>query len=444
MRSVKSWDCFDTLVARKFIYPKTVFEEVGKKLNINNFVEKRIKAERNSNKTYEDIYRHLDGIDPNVEFEIELDHCYGIVENLNKVKDGDIIVSDMYLSSDQILKILRKCGLEKDVIVYATPDGKSKGYIWKKIIQKVETHTGDNLSADFEIPKKFGITTNYYADAGITKIENYVYKFDQHLACWMRYVRLQCPESGELKKYWQDQTNFNLPILALASLALPDKDIVFNYRDCVYWHPIYEKLTNKKADFIVSSRKVYKNPSQNFINYIKDKTKDKVLVDLQGSGRSVREFFEKINTPQPETIYLCGPVNSPVISLCSSISDSIEKHNCSNLGTLLDWKEGPVYDVCEFDEKIVNVQKKSMEIAALSCKNFNIKNDRNVLQEIMNIIPNNFTTQKIKLNFIDTKKGQMKVIDSKNIIYDKNGNPFMISHENYKKMKENYEKMRSN
>jgi len=32
-----SWDCFDTLVARRFFEPTSIFDEVGKRLNIPNF-----------------------------------------------------------------------------------------------------------------------------------------------------------------------------------------------------------------------------------------------------------------------------------------------------------------------------------------------------------------------------------------------------------------------
>lgn len=206
MKSVRSWDCFDTLVARKFFYPHTVFQEVALKISDENFVQKRLIAEKNSNKTYEDIYKNLPGIDPKIEFETELDHCFGIAENINDVNDGDIIVSDMYLSSKQIYKILEKCGLKKEIKIYVTSDGKRKGYIWKNINQNITEHIGDNYNSDFQIPKKFGIHTKFYNESLFNHIENKIIKYNMNLACFTRCLRLNCPKK-DFKSIWQKQLN---------------------------------------------------------------------------------------------------------------------------------------------------------------------------------------------------------------------------------------------
>jgi predicted HAD superfamily hydrolase len=210
---MNSWDCFDTLVARRFVEPYTIFEEVGRRLGIEKFSKLRRWAEKNSDRTYEGIYKNLPNIDSNIEFQVELEHCFGIVENINKVQDGDIIVSDMYLTKDQIRQILISCGLKKDVEIYVTPDGKHRGTIWSSL-PKIDLHVGDNLRSDVESPRSYGITAEHYTGHQFNETEKFVSDFDFELACWMRYVRLQCPYSRGDKLFWLDQSNLNLPVLA--------------------------------------------------------------------------------------------------------------------------------------------------------------------------------------------------------------------------------------
>ncbi|MCX7595656.1 MAG: hypothetical protein N2235_18240 [Fischerella sp.] len=398
---MKSWDCFDTLVARLYYGPHTVFAEAGRRLGIENFVQQRMYAEQISNKTYTDIYNHLPGADPEVEFQVELEHCFGITENILQVEDGDVIVSDMYLSESQIRKILEKCGLNKDVQIYVTPDGKHKGYVWSMLPQ-VSLHTGDNLQADVYSAQQAGIPTYHYTGALLNGVEQYVAQFDENLACWMRYVRLKCPGDDEhnFKKYWEDQSNYNLPVLALASLELPeDQEIVFNYRDCVYFKPLYEAITGKKSYSVTTSRKCYRNPSKPYINYVVNETKNRVLVDLQGTGSSVRDFFAKLNISQPTTIYVCGPVEEPTIGLSASCSDAIEKHNCSYTGTLVNWTDIPIHASFEHSSYIIEPQRQAMLHAVNSAKYFKIRPNRPLIHELLVAMSTDFTVQ--NMSWID-------------------------------------------
>ena len=87
---MKSWDCFDTLIARRFYDPKTIFDEVSRRIGDPTFREKRIQAERACNqntKTYSDIYQRLPDYSPEIEFSVELEHNYPIVENMQKVQE---------------------------------------------------------------------------------------------------------------------------------------------------------------------------------------------------------------------------------------------------------------------------------------------------------------------------------------------------------------------
>jgi hypothetical protein len=385
---MNSWDCFDTLVARRFYEPKSIFLEVEKRLGINNFLDIRISAEKNSNGTYEEIYKNLPGIDPEIEKQIELEHCFPIIENIKKVKDGDYIVSDIYHSAEFVIKILRNCGLDKDVNFIVTSDGKYKGWVWEKI-PKPDLHTGDNARSDFKIPRKLGINASFYTDCHFTEIEKIILEKDYELACWMRYIRLHNPYLDEhLKNIWIDQANYNIPMLALASLELGNDPIIFNFRDSVHWLPIYEALTEKTGSIVHSSRKCYYNPSEQFTRYIKSVVEGKVIVDLQGAGNSVEKFFGY----RPNIKYIIGPNKS----IAGNFGDAIEKHNCAPLGTLVGWDDnGAIRKECEHNIDIINAQHGAVKIACESIKFFKISKNLDTLKFIASRMTGNYTDRNV-------------------------------------------------
>jgi hypothetical protein len=114
---MKSWDCFDTLITRRFYHPHSIHDEVGKRLGIDGYTKQRLRAEKKTNGTIQGIYNNLPGIDPSVEFQVEMDHCFGIVNMLNAVSDGDLIISDMYFTSEQVYKLLKTKRLFKCCLV---------------------------------------------------------------------------------------------------------------------------------------------------------------------------------------------------------------------------------------------------------------------------------------------------------------------------------------
>lgn len=389
---MNSWDCFDTLVARRFSDPYTVFDEVGKRLGIENFREIRILAEKKSDNTYDGIYKNLSGIDPSVEIEVEIEHCYPIIENIKKVEDNDLIVSDIYHTKETVEKILKKCGLSKNVKYYVTPDGKRKGWIWKDL-PKIDLHIGDNKKSDIKSASNFGIPTYHYTGSYFNSIEGFVAKTNFELACWMKYVRLQCPYNDLHKKQlWEDQSNYNLPILALASLELPDKPIAFNFRDCIFWQPIYEKIKKKKSIRFDSSRAILNNPSNEYREYVNKTINDCVIVDLQGTGSSFLNFF---SDNIPETYFLSGRIkeNKNLKSITNMRAPGIEKHNCSNEGSIINWDQtGPVRLKLEHDSDIVGVQHAAFDVAFRSLDHYVIKQDINLLKYLLEKTEKNYTS----------------------------------------------------
>jgi hypothetical protein len=362
---MKSWDCFDTLIARRYVYPVTVWKEVSSRLGILDFIEQRKAASKKSNGTYYDIYKNLPKIDPSVELAVELEHSYPIIENINQVNDGDYIISDMHLPKEHIKIMLEKCGLKKDVNLIVTPKGKKKGYIWNEIQKdQIEIHIGDNEKTDYLSPLTHGVNAILYTNSNFTEIEKEIYINNPNLAAWMRFVRLQCPyQDPSAKKYWLDQANGNLPMLALATLELPEKTIAFTYRDCNIWHPLYEKITGKKAKKLLSSRTMYKQQSNNYFReYVNNIIFDSVIVDIYGSGKRIEKFFK--NNP-PETYYLTGNTKNFVFNISSCRGNkSLEKHNCSTELSLVDFNaNGPIFGGHRHPSDVASIQQECANIA---------------------------------------------------------------------------------
>ena len=391
---MKSWDCFDTLVSRRFTDPHTVHDEVGKRLGITNFRELRINAENKSDNTYAGIYKNLPGVDPTVEIQVELEHCYPIIENMKQVQDGDLIVSDIYHTVDTVEKILRSCGLTKSVKFHVTPDGKRRGWIWPTL-KGIDLHIGDNKKSDVKSPANHGIKSFHYTNCFFNDVEKTVTETNYQLASWMRYVRLQCPYTDNNQRLlWEDQSNYNLPILALASLELPSTPIAFTYRDSVFWKPIYEKVVGKSSIRFDSSRAILRKPTPEFKTYAENTVRGCVIADLQGTGKSLMQFFGST-----QTIYFIGGniIDNPnVKSITGMRAPAIEKHNCSNQGSVIGWNiNGAVRAPLEHDDTVVNVQHTCFEVAINSIDKFKVNKDLELLKNLLERMRKDFTDNSV-------------------------------------------------
>lgn len=194
VHDVISFDIFDTLILRPFDDPKSVFFLLGEKNKCPGFKRYRILAEKlarqeafEKNGTYEvtlrDIYEKLQryvslDIEQAMQYEIETEldlafanpymkQVYLEAVNLNKKV---IAVSDMYLPSDVIKKMLKKCGYDKfDDIIVSNDYGVSKRST--KLYEKVKEmygedlkyiHIGDNAVSDNRSARRSGIDTVFY------------------------------------------------------------------------------------------------------------------------------------------------------------------------------------------------------------------------------------------------------------------------------------------
>ncbi len=138
---VVSFDVFDTLICRKCLYPTDVFELM------------KLPSEANKN-----IFE--------MEYELAIPRNEVIELFRYAVKRGKDVccVSDMYLNSEQIFQILKKCRIHiRKTNLFVSSDykiDKEHGLFSKikmKYGEKSILHIGDSLEADYNAAKEYGL-----------------------------------------------------------------------------------------------------------------------------------------------------------------------------------------------------------------------------------------------------------------------------------------------
>ena len=199
---IVSFDIFDTLVKRLVYEPHQIFPLMAKSalhreiVLPKDFVKRRIEAERWANKElgYANIYEIYDRIENlnkdtrdaaiKLELETEMELCVpnseivALYKRCIHNKKQVIIISDMYLPENLLMKILNNCGITGYEKLYVSCDRKASkqngsiyGIVLKELGVKPQEifHIGDNLKSDFLIPRKFGIHSLWYRENGDNK-----------------------------------------------------------------------------------------------------------------------------------------------------------------------------------------------------------------------------------------------------------------------------------
>lgn len=203
---VVSFDIFDTLIVRPFLYPKDLFTFLNddyRKLSNNLAIDfskiredceilarteafKQKREEVTLDRIYEIIEEEYH-ISKNIiqflkqkEIELELRFCqkretaYSLYKLAKYLGKRVICTSDMYLPLDTIKKILEKNGYDKIDKIYLSCEimkTKSIGTLYEYVIQKENiqanniVHIGDNYNSDFEVAKKKNINAIHFPKA---------------------------------------------------------------------------------------------------------------------------------------------------------------------------------------------------------------------------------------------------------------------------------------
>lgn len=188
---VISFDIFDTLIMRKVYMPQDVFKLAERRIKTQlgleiPFFQERLKAGLKSKENdmaldgiYETMNRKLQLSSEDleevkdIEIDIEKQLCMprqDMVELYNKLSAQKTVylVSDMYLSSDIMEVLLKKCGIRQIQNLWISGEKKAdkkSGRLWKILEQETKgrkiLHIGDNYQSDVKMPQKYGIDTYY-------------------------------------------------------------------------------------------------------------------------------------------------------------------------------------------------------------------------------------------------------------------------------------------
>lgn len=190
---VISFDIFDTLLIREFLYPIDVFKYIEDHHNLSDFQKKRIFFEADTRKiycedediTYTNLYKNLPEIDKKIELEVEYSACivnptmYALYQYALEQKKKVIAISDMYLEQEFIESLLEKNGYNEISNIYVSSNiktTKSSGNSYKYVVDmlKIEKrkilHIGDNHHADFLMSMDNGLNAFHY----VSKREKFI------------------------------------------------------------------------------------------------------------------------------------------------------------------------------------------------------------------------------------------------------------------------------
>lgn len=328
-RAVRSFDVFDTLIARNCIEPHRVFERVEQLTQHAGFAADRVSAEqRVSSRAYnlDDIYDELakgrgwsqaarDAAQA-AEIFVELEAVIPIAENLAHVRDGDIAVSDMYLPEVVIRMLLKKAGLAKEIGVVVSAHGKRSGEVWPVLLANyhIEQHLGDNHASDVQSPERFGIAGRHTTVSSPDFVETWLMKNGlRDLAQIVRQARLTTwHENPTVRQLQLIQMRFNFPILLLSSILLARfvaagniRDVLFCSRDCNLWMGLFATVKSKMGvevdeRYFYTSRQARIKATPSYRQYAAELVKEGgVLVDICGTGWSLSHMLESLGLRAP-------------------------------------------------------------------------------------------------------------------------------------------------
>ena len=349
---LRTWDIFDTLIARRCIFPQAVFRIVEQISKIGGFAQVRIIAERvassrGQNCTLDLIYDELQRITrapknicdvlKKLECDIELDQSIPITENIRQVRAGDILISDMYLPEDVVRRLLAKAGLIEPVEIVITSGGKSSGRIWKQLAEQKTNifHIGDNEISDLTNPRKCGLDSMLDVRSRPNAAEQFLMQHDFNFAAYLREIRLRNPFREELKRrYWEIFT-LNIGILILLVRQLDDlqKKHGFEYlgfcgRDTHYLRLLYEKfkydIGEKPVpnDYLYYSRKLLAHSKDDAAKYFRAKINNRkaLLLDLIGTGATLHGFRSAVGGACYSILICCHYGKKFTEKYCSTAS----------------------------------------------------------------------------------------------------------------------------
>ena len=335
----RSFDLFDTLVARRCAHPQDVFRLVERSSGMPGFAALRAKAEHEveqqfagENHTLADIYARLHGHHglsrgwadwlAQIELETEFAQSFPIAERCKEVRNGDVIIADRYFPPEFVTRLVTEtCGLYANP-VFVAPAGKSRADIWAELqtIHGIAEHTGDDDHADDAVPRQFGIATRVVKDSQRTEMESMLAQAGlDPLANLMREARLSLPADDMVSRHLQlSQIEANFPTLFLASLELFEmarrrewQFALFAARNGYLWQILFDGMkeilgVTLRTQYFCTSRAAKAHPSPAYIAYFAALCDQRrgVVVDVCGTGWSTSRLMQAAGITDVEMFML--------------------------------------------------------------------------------------------------------------------------------------------
>lgn len=387
---VRSFDVFDTLLARRVPQPTQVFAQIpcyfsSRQLEATSFVPQRIRAEQQSNGTFVGIYDILEkelGLNTEercnleeAELRAEEANVFLVTEVYEQVQDGDLLVSDMYLTPAQVMRLLRHAGFQRDVHLVVSQGGPSKAdrRIWPILLERFDIllHTGDNAVSDVRGPQTFGIPTQHTTRTLWTPLEQFLHEQEVGWVSSLYEFRVNQPTTNETTGVWSRlQLEQNIPLLMLFALDLqhrfPNESLWLTQRDCCLLERILRWMGRPFKTFH-TSRLAAQIPCPTFERAIAEQhTPDTVIVDIYGSFSSV-PFYERIlgGPPRWHTLVYSGegyPYCGQTYCMRNT-RDDVEKLNYAEFGTLVSFdRTGQPHRLpLEYDIRVAEVYRETVD-----------------------------------------------------------------------------------
>jgi hypothetical protein len=342
-----SFDVFDTLIARRFLTPRSVLEQFAKDFNID--LEKRIQAD-DGNRSLEEIYKVAD-LDPlliPMEIEYELKNAIPIKSNIERVSSQDKFVSDMYLNSSQIKVLLAKFGLEKNSLHVSNSD-KRVGVYWESLSEKPLFHIGDSHEGDVINARKNGVRAILTQVHKMSENEAELCKYNFHLAYLIRELRLtHFGITTDIATKIAVEKNLPFLFAACEILQRENRFLVFLGRDCQKMYDIYTSFYGQ-AMYLPFSR-IASSDTRAAKKYLKRMAPPgSLLIDLVSTGATWARLDDEFDVrvvvhvdhwsyapKQPQLERFRFMLKS---SELSSFGRSIETINCADHGYLIECPE---------------------------------------------------------------------------------------------------------
>ena len=350
---VNSFDFFDTLAYRYYINPDEHIKQLETKYNIPDFFTKRKTEEINTDgtliATYQSMYKkqYLGENEEemkkimneemrkimNEEINTDLNHLIINGKLKRLLKQKDIIISDTYYNEQFIKTFLEKHGLYNNTI-YTSPAGKKNGSIWKKLKDKylIVTHYGDNIKSDIINAINNGINANHIKNNFIhskpIQMLNSI-KLESLSKVMLAGLHMYIPNKNinQLSYINTGPISFFLNVIMAEILLRVSRDkkydnILLTMRDCCLLKKIIDVMyveLKDKTKLFYTSRKCYRTGSCDFKKYFYEllsSNTNNVIVDVNGSGKSLCDFLNKANFNKPIELMLYNKTRNTSFEKC--------------------------------------------------------------------------------------------------------------------------------